>query len=52
VFRTKLGPDFVFVLLEMELDDMKERVIKRHDGDPPPMDWLEVTYFLYDLIFL
>jgi len=41
--RSKLGPDFVFVLLEMELVDMKERVNKRHDGEAP-MEWLETLF--------
>jgi hypothetical protein len=41
----------VFVLLEMELVDMKERVNKRHDGEAP-MEWLEVNDFLSEQIFI
>jgi len=38
--RTKLGPDFIFVLLEMDLDTTKERLRKRHHGDEQAVEML------------
>jgi len=43
--RSKLGPDLVFVTLEMELDDMKQRMMKRHDNQIP-MEWVEGVFKL------
>ena len=49
--RTKLGPDFIFVLLEMDLDTTKERLRKRHHGDEQAVEMLAVT-FSFDQIQL
>ena len=51
ICRAKLGPDFVFVTLEMELEDMKQRMMRRHDNQIP-MEWVEVGNCLqHEIIF-
>jgi len=41
--RSKLGPELVIILLEMDLDHMKERLSKRHE-DQLPLEWMETVY--------
>jgi len=40
LIRSKLGPDLVFVILTMDLEDVKKRVMKRHDGHEGAVEML------------
>merc|ERR1712215_341210 len=40
IIRYKLGPDLIFVILTMDLEDVKKRCVKRHSGDESPVELL------------
>ena len=47
IFRTVcnrdiLGPDLIFVILDMSQEDRRERVLKRHDGSEEAADLMDV----------
>ena len=41
-FRDKLGPELVFVVLNLELDVMENRVNERHQGDQGALEMMKV----------
>ena len=40
--RDILGPDLIFVILDMSQEDRRERVLKRHDGSEEAADLMDV----------
>ena len=56
VCRTRMGPDLVFVVLDMSMEDQIERLRKRHKGDETALQTLKVwdwrKFFLIYIIFL
>jgi len=40
IIRSKLGPELVFVILSMDLEDVKKRCMKRHSGDESTVEFL------------
>jgi len=40
IIRYKLGPDLIFVILTMDLEDVKKRCVKRHSGDESTVELL------------
>ena len=40
--RSKLGPDLVFILLDMELEQQVERIRGRHDEDESAVNMMKV----------
>ena len=46
-FRAKLGPKLVVVNLEMDPEDLRKRVLVRHQGDEDAADMMAVMiYFI------
>merc|ERR1711936_1274937 len=45
LIRSKLGPDLVFVFLNMDAEDVRDRVLKRHHGDEEAADMLMTNDF-------
>ena len=41
-FREILGPDLVFIILDMSQEDRRKRVLKRHDGSEGAADLMDV----------
>ena len=41
-YREKLGPELVFVVLNLELEVMEKRVNERHQGDQGALDMMKV----------
>ena len=50
--RSKLGPDLVFVMLEMDLENAVERLSKRHHGDETTTEMMKVVDPLRPLFYL
>eukprot|EP00091_Calanus_sinicus_P007752 TRINITY_DN18998_c0_g1_i1.p1 TRINITY_DN18998_c0_g1~~TRINITY_DN18998_c0_g1_i1.p1 ORF type:complete len:119 (-),score=49.30 TRINITY_DN18998_c0_g1_i1:62-418(-) len=46
--RSKLGPDLVFVVLEMSLADQQERIRKRHKGDEAAVELLKANFEMFE----
>ena len=44
--RSQLGPDLVFVVLHMGLEETSERIRKRHDGDEFVLEMMTVIYLV------
>jgi len=42
--RSQLGPDLVFVVLHMGLEENMERIRKRHDGDERVLEMMTKFY--------
>ena len=42
IFREILGPDLVFIILDMSQEDRRKRVLKRHDGSEGAADLMDV----------
>ena len=40
--REILGPDLIFVILDMSQEDRRKRVLKRHDGSEGAADLMDV----------
>ena len=47
IFRSRIGPDLVFVVLSMDKEDVRERLCTRHMGDKKMVDTLMVGLDLY-----
>ena len=41
-YRSKLGPDLVFIILDMELEQQVERIRGRHDEDESAVKMMKV----------
>ena len=41
-FRSLLGPDLVFVVLRMDMEEVKKRVLARHGGNEKVVEMFEV----------
>ena len=44
IFRSRLGPDLMFVVLGMEVEEVKKRVLTRHKGDEGALDMMMVSF--------
>lgn len=42
IYREILGPDLVFIILDMSQEDRRKRVLKRHDGSEGAADLMDV----------
>ena len=58
-FREILGPDLVFIILDMSQEDRRKRVLKRHDGSEGAADLMDVglniakiLYFFFQILDL
>ena len=49
--RTKLGPDLVFVVLDMEIEDMVARLMVRHGHDEAAVETLKVFILKFSFVF-
>ena len=43
IYRSRLGPDLVFVILNMDMEEVKKRVKARHHGDDQANEMMEVN---------
>ena len=43
IYRSRLGPDLVFVILNMDMEEVKKRVKARHHGDEASTEMMEVN---------
>ena len=43
ICRSILGPDLVFVILNMDKEDIRKRVKDRHHGDDKAVELMEVN---------
>jgi len=46
--RSQMGPDFMFVVLHMELEDQMVRIRKRHHGDEGAVEMMKKYYSICD----
>ena len=42
-YRSRLGPDLVFVILNMDMEAVKKRVKTRHHGEDQANEMMEVN---------
>ena len=42
IYRSRLGPDLVFVILDMELEQQVKRIRSRHEGDEDTVEMMKV----------
>ena len=47
--RSRLGPDLVFVVLDMTLEQQMDRIRGRHDNDEAAVEMMKVGTFLFGL---
>jgi hypothetical protein len=47
VSRSELGPDLLFVVLDMELENQMDRIRKRHHGDDTATEIMKVSSVLF-----
>ena len=43
ISRSILGPDLIFVVLTMDMEEVKKRVIARHNGNESVQELFEVN---------
>ena len=43
LFREVIGPDLVFINLQMSSEDRRKRVLERHVGDEASADMMDVS---------
>ena len=46
LFREVIGPDLVFINLQMSSEDRRKRVLERHVGDEASADMMDVSIHL------
>ena len=52
-FRSILGPDLVFVVMDMDIEDVRKRVATRHGGHEGAVEMMTVNFLLiFNDIFL
>ena len=44
ISRSVLGPDLIFVVLTMDMEEVKKRVMIRHHGDESAVEMFEVQF--------
>ena len=47
LFREVIGPDLVFINLQMSSEDRRKRVLERHVGDEASADMMDVSIHLH-----
>ena len=50
ISRSVLGPDLIFVVLTMDMEEVKKRVTDRHHGDESAFEMFKVQ-FINSVIF-
>ena len=49
ICRSTLGPDLVFVVLNMDMEEVRKRVLARHHGEESAVEMMEVNFNEYQI---